>query len=69
MGGPGSIIAWVNEPHDARAKSDFVHLTRFGYAQLATSLGTDILHAYDEWRAELGLPPTNASRTWGVAAR
>jgi lysophospholipase L1-like esterase len=69
MGGPGSIIAWVNEPKDARAKSDFVHLTRFGYAQLATSLGTDILHAYDEWRAELGLPPSGAARTWGVAQR
>jgi hypothetical protein len=69
MGGPGSIIAWVNEPHDARAKSDYVHLTRFGYAQLATSLGTDVLHAYDEWRAELGLPPTNAEHTWGIATR
>jgi lysophospholipase L1-like esterase len=69
MGGPGTIIAWVNEPHDARAKSDFVHLTRFGYAQLATSLGSDILHAYDEWRAEIGLPPTNAAHTWGIATR
>ena len=68
MGGPGTIISWVKE-HEARAKSDYVHLTRFGYAQLATSLGTDMLRGYDEWRAELGLPPTNASRTWGVAAR
>ena len=60
---------WDYFNDDARAKSDYVHLTRFGYAQLATSLGTDVLHAYDEWRAELGLPPTNAEHTWGIATR
>jgi len=54
MGGPGSIIAWVNEPHEARAKSDYVHLTRFGYAQLATSLGGDVLRAATEAAAIVG---------------
>ena len=34
-----------------------MHLTRTGYAQVGTSLATDLLRAYDEWRAEMGLPP------------
>jgi hypothetical protein len=67
MGGPGTIIAWANEP-EPRANRDHVHLTRTGYTQLGTSLATDAMRAYDEWRAELGLPPTGASRTWDVAA-
>jgi lysophospholipase L1-like esterase len=67
MGGPGSIAAWAVGP-EPRARGDRVHLTRTGYTQLATSLATDLMHAYDEWRAERGLPPRPA-RTWGVASR
>jgi lysophospholipase L1-like esterase len=68
MGGPGSIAAWAEEP-EPRAQGDRVHLTRTGYAQVGTSLATDMLHAYDAWRAEMGLPPTGAERTWNVARR
>jgi lysophospholipase L1-like esterase len=64
MGGPGSIVAWAIEP-DSRAQGDRVHLMRNGYAQLATSFAGDLMRAYDEWRAEKGLPPTSAPRTWG----
>jgi hypothetical protein len=46
-----------------------MHLTRSGYAQLATSLANDSLRAYDEWRAEHGLQPVSAPKTWGVAVR
>jgi lysophospholipase L1-like esterase len=68
MGGPGSIVAWAAEP-DPRASRDHVHLTRSGYAQLGTSLADDLLHAYDDWRAEQRLPPTVARRTGDVAIR
>jgi lysophospholipase L1-like esterase len=68
MGGPGSIAAWAEEP-DPRAQQDRVHLTRTGYTQVGTSLATDLLRAYDEWRAEMGLPPTGAEKTWNVARR
>jgi lysophospholipase L1-like esterase len=67
MGGPGSIGAWALGP-DPRARGDRVHLTRAGYAQLATSLATDLMRAYDEWRAERGLPH-RPQKTWGVASR
>jgi lysophospholipase L1-like esterase len=67
MGGPGSIVGWALGP-EPRARGDRVHLTRSGYTQLATSLATDLMRAYDEWRAERGLPP-HAPRTWGVASR
>jgi hypothetical protein len=68
MGGPGSIVAWAAEP-EPRAGRDRIHLTRTGYAQLATTFAGDLMRAYDEWRAEKGLPPTSAPRTWGVATR
>lgn len=68
MGGPGSIAAWATEP-ESRAQGDRVHLTRSGYAQVASSFAGDLMHAYDEWRAERGLPPTGAPRTWGAGAR
>lgn len=68
MGGPGSIIQWASEP-EPRANGDRVHLRRSGYTQLGTTFATDLLRAYDEWRAERGLPPTNARRTTGVAVR
>jgi lysophospholipase L1-like esterase len=67
MGGPGSIIAWAAEP-EPRAFRDRVHLTRSGYAEVATSFATDLMHGYDEWRAQKGLAPTNASVTWSPKA-
>ena len=66
MGGPGSIVAWATEP-DSRASRDRIHLTRAGYAYMATAFAGDLMHAYDEWRAERGLPPTSAPKTWGTA--
>ena len=68
MGGPGSIAAWAEEA-EPRAQGDRTHLTRTGYAQVGTSLATDLLRAYDEWRAQMGLPPTGADKTWNVARR
>jgi lysophospholipase L1-like esterase len=68
MGGPGSIVAWAVEP-ESRAARDRIHLTRNGYAHLATALAHDLLRAYDDWRAERGLPPTSAPRTWAVAEK
>jgi hypothetical protein len=47
---------------------DRIHLTRSGYAQLATFLASDVVHAYDEWRAARGLPPTGTPKT-GIASR
>jgi lysophospholipase L1-like esterase len=68
MGGPGSIVAWAVEP-ESRAGRDRIHLTRNGYAYLGAAFAGDLTHAYEEWRAQRGLPPTGAPRTWGVAAR
>ena len=68
MGGPGSIASWAEEP-EPRAQGDRMHLTRTGYAQVGGALATDLLRAYDEWRAEMGLPPTGAEKTWNVARR
>jgi lysophospholipase L1-like esterase len=67
MGGPGSMATWASQP-EPRAQGDRVHLTRSGYAQLATSLATSLLHAYDEWRVERGLPPV-VPKNVGVASR
>lgn len=70
MGGPGSIVAWATEP-DSRAQGDRVHLTRAGYAFMANAFAGDLMQAYDGWRAEKGMPPTSAPKTWGagVASR
>jgi lysophospholipase L1-like esterase len=70
MGGPGSMMTWVNEP-DSRASSDHVHMRKNGYTQLGTSFATDLMRAYDEWRAEKGLQPTGAPppATWTVGMR
>lgn len=56
MGGPGSMARWASEA-DPRAGHDCVHLRRTGYAEVATDLATDLMHAYDEWRAQRGLAP------------
>jgi hypothetical protein len=68
MGGPGSIVTWAAEP-EPRGGKDRIHLTRRGYAHLATTFAGDLMRGYDEWRADKGLPPTSAPRTWGVASR
>lgn len=57
MGGAGSMAQWASET-DPRGGRDRVHLRRTGYAQLATSLATDLTHAYDEWRAQKGVAPS-----------
>jgi lysophospholipase L1-like esterase len=62
MGGPGSIIQWAIEP-EPRANFDRVHLRRSGYTQVGTAFATDLMRAYDEWRAERGFPPTNGAAT------
>jgi lysophospholipase L1-like esterase len=63
MGGPGSMLAWATES-EPRAQTDRTHLTRAGYAQVATSFTTDLLRAYDAWRDAGDLPPTSAAKTW-----
>lgn len=68
MGGPGSMLTWVNEP-DSRGSSDHVHMRKAGYEQLGTAFSTDLMKAYDEWRAARGLPPTGAPSTWVVGTR
>jgi lysophospholipase L1-like esterase len=68
MGGPGSMAAWAEEA-DPRAQQDRMHLTRSGYTLVGTSLANDVMRAYDEWRAEMGLPPTGGQKTWNVARR
>ena len=60
MGGPGSIVAWAAEAMP-RAGRDRVHLTRSGYAQLATAFASDLMRAYDDWRAAKGLPAAVAA--------
>lgn len=67
MGGPGSMIAWAVEP-ESRGGRDRIHLTRSGYAFLGAAFAGDLLRAYDEWRAQRGLPPTSAPHTWGGVA-
>jgi lysophospholipase L1-like esterase len=67
MGGPGSMAAWASES-SPRAQPDRMHLTRAGYTQVGTSLATDVLRAYDEWRTETGLPPTG-EKSLNVARR
>jgi lysophospholipase L1-like esterase len=62
MGGAGSMAQWASEA-DPRGGRDRVHLRRTGYAQVATEFATDLMHAYDEWRAQKGLAPA------GKAAR
>jgi hypothetical protein len=64
MGGPGSVAAWAAES-EPRGGRDRVHLTRIGYTQLATKLSSDLLRAYDLWKAD----GAAARKTWGVALR
>jgi lysophospholipase L1-like esterase len=59
MGGAGSMAAWAAEP-EPRGLKDRMHLTRTGYAQLATSFADDLMSAYDAWRVQHGLPADTA---------
>lgn len=68
MGGAGSMAEWASEA-DPRGGRDRVHLRRTGYAQLATSLATDLAHAYDEWRAQKGLAPAGLTGASPATAR
>ena len=49
MGGLGSMNRWVA---DGLAQPDHTHFTSAGYVQLADYLYSDILSAYDAWKAE-----------------
>ncbi len=60
MGGAGSMATWAAED-PPRAQKDRVHLTREGYAQLASSFVADMLRGYAGWRREAGLPPSAGS--------
>jgi lysophospholipase L1-like esterase len=57
MGGPGSMAVWSKEPRP-RGGKDRIHLTRDGYASLATAFVGDLMRAYAVWRADNGLAPT-----------
>jgi len=61
MGGAGSMAQWAAEA-DPRGGRDRVHLRRTGYTEVATAFATDLMHAYDEWRAQRGLPPVAAAK-------
>ena len=54
MGGQGAIGRWANES-PPRARRDFVHLTRAGYAFLAEALVQDLLTAYASWKGDSAL--------------
>jgi lysophospholipase L1-like esterase len=56
MGGPGSMARWSSEP-ESRGGPDRVHLRRSGYTEVARDFAGDLIHAYDEWRAQKGLSP------------
>jgi len=58
MGGPGSMAVWAKEPHP-RGGKDRIHLTRDGYAALATAFVGDLMRAYAVWRADNGLAPSS----------
>jgi lysophospholipase L1-like esterase len=50
MGGPGSIAGWALEA-PPRAMLDRTHLSRQGYSELGEAIATELLHAYDAYRA------------------
>ena len=50
MGGAGAIGRWASES-PPRARRDFVHLTRAGYAFVAEALVRDVVTAYDRWKS------------------
>ena len=50
MGGAGAIGLWARES-PPRARRDFVHLTRAGYAFVAEAFVRDLVAAYDNWKS------------------
>ncbi|MBX3225974.1 MAG: hypothetical protein KIT84_29640 [Labilithrix sp.] len=50
MGGEGAMARWATEAYP-RGQPDRVHLSRQGYADLATAFVTDLQRAYDQWRS------------------
>lgn len=62
MGGEGAIAAWAIED-PPRAQKDRCHLTREGYAQLGSSLASDLMRAYATYRRDLGLAPSPATKS------
>jgi lysophospholipase L1-like esterase len=57
MGGQGSIAEWAAED-PPRAQKDRCHLTREGYAQLGSSVASDMMRSYALWRQREGLRPS-----------
>lgn len=55
MGGPGAMARWAAMGYPLGQK-DRVHLTREGYAQLASAFVGDLLRAYDTWRSRGASP-------------
>jgi lysophospholipase L1-like esterase len=55
MGGPGSIASWAEET-PPRAQRDRVHLTRAGYVEMGSMVASDIVRAFEVWRAESQTP-------------
>ncbi|HSO37473.1 MAG TPA: GDSL-type esterase/lipase family protein [Labilithrix sp.] len=51
MGGTNAIGRWAAES-PRRAQSDFVHLTRSGYAVVGQALADDLIAAYETWKRE-----------------
>ena len=59
MGGPGSMAGWALEA-PPRAMLDRTHLSRQGYAELGDALATDLVHAYNAFKASA--PPNVQGR-------
>jgi lysophospholipase L1-like esterase len=57
MGGPGTIALWSTEPKP-RAGKDRVHMTRDGYATLASAFVRDLLAAYGAWKSDAAPAPS-----------
>ena len=60
------------EPHAPAAEAEpragryRVHLSRSGYAQLATTFAADLMRAYDDWRAEKRSARSRQSASDGI---
>lgn len=55
MGGINAIGRWAAES-PRRAQTDFVHLTRAGYAVVGQALADDLIAAYETWKRENTVP-------------
>jgi lysophospholipase L1-like esterase len=61
MGGPGSIAGWAVEA-PPRAMLDRTHLSRQGYAELGDALASDLVRAYDGYKAGMKVKTGEPSR-------